>query len=89
MYVEFATCERQRALRYIQHVYPSKTVTDTPDSAGPLLDLVEQDVVRVQDPQMYGPMIAIVPGDKWVEDVTKRAEVAAVASTLHERMSRP
>jgi len=33
MNIEFATCERNRALEFIQKVYPSKVITDTPDCA--------------------------------------------------------
>lgn len=83
MNIEFATCDRWRALEYIQHVYPSKTITDTPESAGPLLDYVERDIVRIQDPFMYGNTIRVVPGNKWVEDkemrnkITKAAEIFA------------
>lgn len=77
MNIEFATCERKRALGYIQKVYPSKTITDTPESAGPLLDFVEADIVRIQDPLMYGNQIEVRPGKKWVEDAAKRAEIQA------------
>jgi hypothetical protein len=59
MNIEFATCERKRALEFIQKVYPSKMITDTPECAGPLLDLVERDIVRIQDPMMYGNRIAV------------------------------
>lgn len=76
MNIEFATCERHRALEFIQRVYPSKKITDTPDSAGPLLDLVEKDIVRVQDPMMYGNRIGISPNaDNW--DEKYRDEVIA------------
>lgn len=67
MHIEFATCERSSALKFIQRVYPNYTISDTPDSAGPLLDLVERDVMRVQDPSMYGNRIAIVPGNNFTE----------------------
>ena len=79
MNIEFATCERRTALRYIQKVYPSKTITDTPDCAGPLLDFVEQDLVRIQDPMMYGNRIQVVAGKKWVEDADTRQAIAAAA----------
>jgi len=75
MNIQFATCERNRALGFIQKVYPSKTITDTPESAGPLLDFVEQDLVRVQDPMMYGSQIQIVPGSKWAENDETRQKV--------------
>lgn len=77
MHIEFATCERHRALQFIQKVYPSKTITDTPDSAGPLLDYVEKDIVRIQDPMMYGSTIAISPGTNW--DESKRDEIVKAA----------
>jgi hypothetical protein len=69
MIIEFATCERLRALEYIRKVYPSKIISDTPDSAGPLLDLVEKDIVRIQDPMMYGNQIAVTPNaSNWKEE---------------------
>lgn len=79
MNIEFATCERKRALGFIQKVYPSKTITDTPDCAGPLLDLVERDIVRVQDPMMYGSQIAVSPNAaNW--DEKYRDEVVAACN---------
>jgi hypothetical protein len=75
--INFATCERKRALSYIQQVYPSKAITDTPDSAGSLLDLVEQDLVRIQDPMMHGSRIAVIPGGKYKEDAEMRAKIVA------------
>lgn len=77
MNIQFATCERNRALEYIQRVYPSYKITDTPDSAGPLLDFVERDIVRIQDPMMYGGNIAVVPtAANWSEEY-REAVVAA------------
>jgi len=75
---QFATCERKRALGYIQAAYPSKKIEDTPESAGALLDFVEGDVVRIQDPEMYGKNIQVVPGKNWVEE-KKESVVAACA----------
>ena len=66
-YINFATCERHRALEYIQIILPSKSLEDTPESAGPFLDFVERDIVRVQDPLMYGTQIAITPSKNWDE----------------------
>ena len=65
--IHFATCERKRALEFIRKVLPSKTLDDTPESAGPFLDFVERDVVRVQDPLMYGDTIEIIPSKNWDE----------------------
>lgn len=76
MSIEFATCERHRALAFIKAVYPSKEITDTPESAGPLLDLVERDIVRIQDPMMYGGIISVSPNAKnWKEEY--RSQVVA------------
>lgn len=83
MFINFATCERGRALEFIQRVYPSKTITDTPESAGPLLDLVEQDIVRIQDPMMYGKRIEVTPGKKW--DERHRSTVVVAGKQVHNQ----
>jgi hypothetical protein len=75
MYIQFATCDRKTALEYIQRVYPGREITDTPESAGPLLDFVEKDIVRIQDPMMYGNQIQVVPGKNWVESDETRQRV--------------
>jgi len=77
MNIEFATCERAHALSFIQRVYPSKTITDSPESAGPLLDFVEKDIVRIQDPSMYGNTIAVSPNAKNWKDEYREQVVAA------------
>ena len=82
MYVHFATCARATALRFLQRVYPSHEITDTPDSAGPLLDFVAKDIVRIQDPSMYGNTIGVIPGTKWQEDAAMRAEIVAACRLL-------
>ena len=77
MKIEFATCERSRALEFIQRVYPSKTITDTPDCAGPLLDFVEKDIVRIQDPMMHGNQIAVSPSaTNWKEEYREQVVAA-------------
>jgi hypothetical protein len=85
MHIEFATSCRSTALRFLQSVYPSQTITDTPDSAGPLLDLVERDVMRVQDPMMYGSRIAIVPGKNF--DESQREDCTKVCAALYAKLN--
>lgn len=75
MGIQFATCNRSEALKRIQQVLPNKVITDTPDSAGKLLDFVEKDIVRIQDPLMYGNRIQVIPGKNWVEDEKIRNEI--------------
>lgn len=82
MSFHFATCERARALGFIQKVYPSKTITDTPESAGPLLDFVAQDIVRVQDPMMHSMSPQVIPGKNWNESY--RDAVIAAAMIFHK-----
>lgn len=82
MHIQFATCERNRALEYIQRVYPSQNITDTPDCAGPLLDFVEKDIVRIQDPTMYGKNIGVVPGNSWNDSY--RDAVLKAATLFHK-----
>jgi len=84
MNIEFATCERHRALDFIKRVYPSKEISDSPDSAGPLLDFVEQDLVRIQDPMMYGNRIQVVPGNNWKEDAETRRKITVACMLFHK-----
>ena len=64
-------------------MYPSKVITDTPDCAGPLLDLVEKDIVRIQDPMMYGGKISVSQSaNNW--DEKYRDEVIAACKLFSE-----
>ena len=83
MIINFATCDRKLALRYIQTVYPSKEITDTPESAGKLLDFVEKDIVRIQDPHMYGKSIQVMPGKNWTEDEDLKKEIIEACKIFH------
>ncbi len=78
----FATCERGRALGFLKAVYPKSEITDTPESAKDLLDLVEADIVRIQDPAMHGPNPQIIPSTNY--DESKHGEYFAVCSKFHE-----
>jgi hypothetical protein len=84
MEINFATCNRKTALGYLQRVCPNKEITDTPESAGPLLDYVEQDMVRIQDPMMYGERIQVIPGKKWVEDSETRERIISACKIFHD-----
>ena len=75
MNIHFITCDRARALDFIRCVYPDKVITDTPESAGKLLDFVERDIVRIQDPHMYGKRIQVVQSVNWKDEYL--AEVVA------------
>ena len=82
MNIQFATCSRHNALGFIKRVYPDRDITDTLDCAAPLLDFVEKDIVRIQDPMMHGSRIGIVPGKKWVEDADTRLAIISAAKLL-------
>ena len=62
MFVSFATCNRREALSFLQKACPADGIEDTANSASPVLDLVEKDILRVQDPMMHGSRIAIIAG---------------------------
>lgn len=79
-----ATCVRSSALGFLKKVYPSKGITDTKESAGPLLDFVEQDIVRIQDPLMHGDRIEVIPEKKWTEDPDMRWKIIKACELLHE-----
>jgi hypothetical protein len=84
MNIEFATCNRKEALKRIQQVYPNQEIYDTPDSAGILLDYVEKDLIRIQDPFMYGKRIQVVPGKKWIENNEIRKNIIDACKIFHK-----
>ena len=49
----FASCQPEFALRFIQKMYPDKTITW--DDIPLLAALVSRDVLRVQDPDFHQP----------------------------------
>jgi len=81
MQIEFATCNRSDALQFLQDVYPTSHIVDTPESAGPLLDLVEKDLIRIRDPAMYGSRIGVIPGTKFREEM--REQTAKTCEQFH------
>ena len=80
--MQFATCSRKSALGFLKKLYPDSEVSDTPESAGPVLDYVEQDIIRIPDPYMHGSRVAIYPSKNWREDI--QDEVHAALKTFHE-----
>lgn len=76
----FATCERHRALGFLKKMYPSAEVTDTEESAGPLLEHVEKDVIRVGDPEFHGG--AIFPSKGSSDEISA---AMAEAQKFHDR----
>lgn len=82
MTIQFVTCCRKTALGYLQEVYPSKEISDTPESVGKLLDFVEKDIVRIQDPRMYGSTIQVVPATNW--DEKHREDIVNACLIFHK-----
>lgn len=74
----FATCERGRALGFLRDLYPGCRVEDE-GAVKELLDLVEADVCRVQDPSMHKPA-AIVLGRSGTPEDVDRIHAAALAA---------
>lgn len=75
----FATCDRQMALGFLRKIY-SRPIEDTPEDAGPLLDIVEADIVRIPDPAFHRP--DVMPSTNW--DESRREELIAICRKFHE-----
>ncbi len=82
--MQFATCERRTALGFWQKLYPSKTITDTEDSAKGILDLTKADIIRIPDPYMHGPRVAIYPSTNW--DNAKREEYMIILKKFEQAL---
>lgn len=68
--VRFETCNRNRALFFLQQLYPNSEIIDTKESANAILDLVEKDIIRIPDPNMHGKRANIYPSTNW-DDLNK------------------
>lgn len=81
----FATCERRRALEFLQILYPNakNPITDEGVTKA-LLDLVEKDILRIPDPAMHGMRVAIMPSKNYVETPENRAACTKACLDFHE-----
>lgn len=79
MLIQFATCERDRALGFLKKFYPSREIKDEGTTKA-VLDLVEADVFRIPDPDFHAG--AIFPSKNW--DESKRADYIAALTAFHE-----
>lgn len=80
--IQFATCERHRALGFLRKLYPSSEIKDTQEDAAPFLDLVAADVFRVPDPDMHGSRVGLIPSKNW--DESRRDEFISVVQKFHD-----
>jgi len=83
MNIQFATCNRVIALGYLQKLYPDRSITDTPESAKPLLDIVEKDIIRIPDPDMHGKQVGVCPSKNW--DEAKETEYIKILQAFHDK----
>ncbi len=82
MIIRFETCERPRALEFLKKLFPSRDVSDTPESAARVLDYVERDVIRIPDPDMHGMSVGIFPSKNWTPEIAE--EVVAALKKFQE-----
>lgn len=83
MLIQFATCGRREALGFLQRACPAGQIADTAECASPILDLVEKDILRVQDPMMHGSRIAIIAGKKYGDEHDASVKSAVKVLTDH------
>jgi hypothetical protein len=68
MLIQFATCDRNRALVFLQKLYPNRDIKDEGLTAR-VLDFVEQDVIRIPDPDMHGSRVEICASHNYREEI--------------------
>ena len=74
MNIQFATCSRELALKYLSEAN-SKI---TKEKISKLLYLVKEDILRVQDPVIYGSRIGIIYGKKYSSKFDKEIQAAII-----------
>ncbi len=80
--IRFATCDRARALSFLEKHYPNRVVTDTEESASAVLDLVADDVFRIPDPDFHGG--TVYPSKNWPEKEENQQAAIAVLQSFHD-----
>jgi hypothetical protein len=72
--MQFASCQwNPYAKSFIQQMYPSITIED--DKIPLLIDLINRDVLRVQDPNFHSPC-QIVAGTNYQDSLTTEVHEA-------------
>lgn len=76
MMISFATCDREKAKVFIKDVYPNYIIDW--QRAEPLLALIDEDVIRIEDPMMqfHNRQIRIICGKKFQETDRERITAA-------------
>lgn len=59
--MDYSTCNRGVAMEFLVKIYPGTVIEDVGKTRA-LLDLVEADKVRIQNPAIYGRFSEIVQG---------------------------
>lgn len=80
----FATCDRGRALGFLRKLYPNSTVNDEGPTKA-LLDLVEADVLRIDDPDCHEPA-QVRLGRQFQASGRTQAEMIDVSQAFHDAM---
>ena len=70
----FATCNPERALYFINKMYPEQRDLVKEDISL-LYDLIKKDVLRVQDPNFHQPC-SIIAGENYKEDYDNKISEA-------------
>lgn len=76
---QFATCDKNMAIRHLRLAYPSYEITE--ESVKNIMPYIVQDIVRIQDPACHYPA-QVVAGKNWVEE--KREEIANAFKQFHD-----
>lgn len=80
----FSTCNRRSALEFLGQLYPDATVKDE-GVVAVLLNYVEADQVRIDDPMMHSPA-TVRPGTHWA--TAPQAEILAACKAMHAELTK-
>ena len=75
----FATCEVPRAIDFIKKMYPDKEVSA--EKMPKLMELIKQDVLRVQDPDFHRPC-QIISGNNYDESKHSNSVSEAISEFM-------
>jgi len=77
-----AYADRESNLHCLRLIYPDSDIQDTPDDAGDILSLAEQEIIVIGHPEFHGPKPDVLKGAKWEKSTFE--VVKSVIETFHK-----
>lgn len=83
MSFQFATCDKNMAMRHLQKAYPNHVIDE--EAVKEIMPYIVRDIVRIQDPDFHKPT-QVTAGKNWSECSIKRKEITEAFKRFHDNL---